>query len=831
MMRSLTTEQTVSQSKINRRSFIKYSSLAGAFAGASVYVALSPGGGILKALQISTNPPGAAPVISSNAITYRTAHANNCDGSCGLNATVENGSIVRFSDATFNSPEFPSRICLRGLSQLQYVYHPDRIKNPMQRVGPRGSGQWKQISWDEATSTIAQNFNNIISTSGPESIYIAPYTGSLAALSGVIGCGYRFASVIGASAGDFEGDNEGDSAAPAGAVEALGAFDGHELTDLLNAKMIILWGNNLAETDIPDMRFVLDARDSGTKVVYIDPRYTTTSQVSDEWISIRPGTDGALALGMINHLILSNLYNAAFVTAHTVGPFLVRQDDGMFLREKDLSGGTSTKYMVYDSSSKAAVTSDTATATPELTGSYNAGGISCKTAFQMLAEMVAQYDLTTTSSITGIPQATIQSLAEQFASAQPAAIKAGFGGISHWYYGDLTYRAMITLSALCGYIGVHGGGVTIYNGALLDAAIDLPDWMTPDKKAYNYLPPISFCDAVLNGVKDSSGKTYKVKAAWFPCDNFVNQQGDAHRTLSAIQALDFVVASDIFMTPTAQYADIVLPLASQYERTDILLGGNFYLQYMPQIIDPLWNSKSDLDMFGMVAQKMGQGSYFDNPPDEYITLLMSTLPSGLTLDALKQQGGVARLDDKDFGTAAFMPITHPYVPFNQQNFPTPSGKIEFYVEGLVPYSMPLPVFKEPIEASPSNKLFQKYPLVLISAHTKFRTHSQWNNLSWLRELYPQQFIEINPDDASARGISDGDNVTVLNDRGQIATVARVTSGMRRGVVNIYQGDWQEFPGGTVNNLTHQLINPAQSIVTLFQSNTAYFDVLVDVRKS
>jgi molybdopterin-containing oxidoreductase family molybdopterin binding subunit len=815
---------------ITRRKFIKYSALAGAFAGATAYVALSPGSNVFRALQITTpSPPGQ---VSSTETTFRTAHANNCDGSCGLTVTVVNGNITRFSDAPFTEPDFPSRICLRGLSQLQYVYHPDRIKSPMQRVGDRGSGQWQQITWDEATTIIANKFNNIISTDGPESIYIAPYTGSLGVLNGVIGSGYRFASVIGASAGDFEGDNEGDSAAPAGAVEELGGFDGHELTDLLNAKMIVLWGNNLAETDIPDMRFVLDARDSGTKVVYIDPRYTTTSQLSDDWITIRPGTDGALALGMINLLIQENLYNATFVTDHTVGPFLVRQDTGMFLREKDV-GGSTTKYMVYDTTSNSVVTFDAAT-TPSLTGSYTASGISCKTAFQLLSEMVSKYDLGTTESITGVPQATIKSFAEQFAAAQPAAIKAGFGGISHWYFGDLTYRAIITLSALCGYIGVHGGGVTIYNGALLDAAIDLPDWITPDKKAYNYLPPLSFCDAVQKGAQDSSGKTFTVKAAWFPCDNFVNQQGDTNRTIAAIKALDFVVASDIFMTPTAQYADIVLPLSSEYERTDILLGGNFYIQYMPQVINPLWDSKSDLEMFGMVADKMdpaNYGKYFTGQPDDYIKLLLGGLPSGLTLDALKAQGNVARLDDKDFGTAAFQPITHPYVPFYQQNFPTPSGRIEFYVEGLVQYNIPLPIYNEPYEASPSNPLFQKYPLVLLSAHTKFRTHSQWNNLSWLRELNPKQFLEINPDDASARGISDGDGITVFNDRGTITTVARVTPGMRKGVVNIYQGDWQEFPNGTVNNLTHQAINPAQSIVYLFQSNTAYFDVLVDVKKS
>jgi len=804
---------------IDRRDFLKLSAITGVLA----YGALSSDNIVLNALErVSSEVPFQS--SSSQPTLFRTAHANNCDGSCGLTVTVIDGNMTKISNASFNNPDFPPRICLRGLSNLQYVYHPDRLKYPMQNVGPRGSGQWKRITWDEATTIIANKFNEVAQKYGPTAVYIAPYTGSLTALNGVIGAGYRFASVIGASAGDFEGDNEGDSAGPCGAVEALGNFDGHDLSDLRNSRMIILWGNNLAETDVPDMRFVLDAKEAGGKIVYIDPRYTSTASLADEWISIRPGTDGALALSMINVIISENLYKADYVTNYTVGPFLVRQDTQMFLREKDVAGGDSTKYMVYDSNSKTIVPSDKDGIAPSLTGSYSAASTSCKPAFQLLIDLVSQYPTSEAEKITGVAAAEIESLAKEFATTSPAAIKAGFGGISHWFYGDLTYRAMITLSAICGNIGVHGGGVTIYNGALLDAALDLPDWMNPDKKTYTYLAPILFCDAVLNS------KPFPVKAAWFPVDNFVNQQADTNRVISALKACDFVVVSDVFMTATAQYADIVLPVATQYEREDLLAGGNYYLQYMPKIIDPLWETKADLDMFAEVAQKMGQGQYFDKTPDEYISLLLSGLPSGLTLDTLKSKGVVA-LADEDFYTSSFQPITHPYVPYYQQHFPTPSGRIEFYVESLIPYNMPLPIYKEPIEASPSNSLYQKYPLVMITSHTKFRTHTQWNNLPWLREIIPRSFLEIHPTDAQARGISDGDTVNVFNDRGSIQLMARITNGIRPGVVNAYQGDWQEFPTAAVNMLTHQKVNEAQSVVFLFQSNTAYYDALVDVKKS
>ena len=820
---------------VSRRDFLKASAITGLLACG----AFSSDDVVLNALQrVSSKLPMQA--MTSGPQIFRTAHANNCDGSCGLSVTVTDGNITSITSGSFNNPDFPPRICLRGLSQLQYVYHPDRLKYPLQSVGPRGSGQWQQITWDEATTIIANKFTEVAQKYGPTAVYIAPYTGSLPVLNGLIGAGYRFASVIGASAGDFEGDNEGDSASPCGATEIVGGFDGHELSDLRNSRMIILWGNNLAETDIPDMRFVLDAKDGtvtapgentpnpsapGAKVVAIDPRYTPTATLSDEWYSIRPGTDGALALSMMNVIINENLHNTTYILNYTVGPFLVRQDTNLFLREKDLAGGTSTKYMVYDTTSNSVVPYDQTGITPSLSGTYTAKSISVKPAFQLLTDLVNQYPPSTAETITGIAASDIQSLAEDFATRSPAAIKAGFGGISHWYYGDLTYRAMITLSAICGYIGVHGGGVTTYNGALLDAALDLSDWLNPDKLAYTYLPPLSFCNAVLNG------KPFQVKAAWFPIDNFVNQQGDTNLTISAMMALDFVVVSDVFMTPTAQYADIVLPVATQYEREDLLSGGNYYLQYMPQIIQPMWESKGDLDMFSEVAQKMGQGKYFNQTPDDYLKLILSGLPSGLTLDTLKSEG-VVPLADKDYATASYQPITHPYVPFYQQNFPTPSGRIEFYCESLVPYNMPLPLYNEPIEASPTNPLYQKYPLVLITSHTRFRTHTQWDNLPWLQEVIPKPFVEINPVDAQARGINDGDPVTIFNDRGSIQVVAKVTNGVRPGVVNTYQGHWwNSFPTDTVNVLTHQKINPAQSVVFLFQSNTAYYDVLVDVKPS
>jgi molybdopterin-containing oxidoreductase family molybdopterin binding subunit len=297
-----------------------------------------------------------------------------------------------------------------------------------------------------------------------------------------------------------------------------------------------------------------------------------------------------------------------------------------------------------------------------------------------------------------------------------------------------------------------------------------------------------------------------------------------------MMALDFCVVSDYMLSATADIADVVLPACTYLEKTDLLSSNNFYLQYMPKIIDPLFESKSDLDAIAMVADKMGVGKYFDQSPDEYLRQIMhmgqadaDPTVRGLTWEQLTTETVHLNTDPM------------PYVPFYNKQFPTKSGKIEFYVEMLVPYSQELCEHQEPIEASPTNALYSKYPLVFLSTHTRFRTHSQYVNLPWLKEVNNggQGFLEINPVDAGSRGIGDGDVVRIFNDRGQLKVRARLTESIKPGVVNCYQGGWdtiqvKHYIEGHPNNLTHQIAKPAQALIPNFPSNAAYYDCLVQV---
>ena len=344
--------------------------------------------------------------LTGKSVVYRTGHSNNCDGACGHLVTVVDGKVRLVQGAPWGektiagqrTPHFDPRSCLRGAAQVQNTYSPDRLRYPYQRVGERGSGRWRRISWDDATGLIAANFERVQKRYGKKSLWVAPYTGSLSLIEGVVGAGFRFASVTGASAGDFEGDNEGDSATPAGwnyvladpDLTAGGIFDGHEVTDFLNAKVIVLWANNVAETSIPDWRIIADAHKNGTKVVSIDPRFTPTSAKADMWLPIRPGADTALVDGVLNYVIKRRLYDAAYVKRYTVAPFLVDPHTKHFMRQ-----GKS--YVVVDSSDGQVKPVEHAK-DPDLYGKHQGA----RSALSLLAEEMAPYTPEKVASMTDL---------------------------------------------------------------------------------------------------------------------------------------------------------------------------------------------------------------------------------------------------------------------------------------------------------------------------------------------------------------------------------------------------------------------------------------------
>ena len=743
----------------------------------------------------------------TEAHVVRTACPAHCAANaCGILAHVIDDRVVKLEPADFPDRRL-RRICLRGLSSLQMLYHPDRLKYPLKRVGERGEGKWQRMSWQEALDTIADRFTEIADKYGSRSVGFVlggPGSGNVK-----FGAYTRFASL-------FQGTRVsawgyGDSAGPCAATAMFGAHaPGAFISAFREPKLNICWGTNPAESTPFMMRPLLAYKQGGTRLVVVDPVFTVTASKADEYVRVRPGTDAALALGMMNVIMQEGLQDEDFVRAHTVGPFLVRSSNGRFLRESDISPGGAERYMVWDTASDSALPSGEASISPALTGTYHVGGIECRPAFQLLADLIAEYPPEKAAEVTNVPVDTIRKLALAYATNKPANIYTN-NGLGRHYHGDLTFRAVCTLAAITGNITVPGAG------GHRRLVLNWDAFLQPDaERSYSRMGILNTYPSIL------TEKPYPLKALWFAFTNFVNQCADSYKIINELfPRLDFIVDTALFMNDTAKYADIVLPVCTFLEFSDMVGGPAPYLQLQQKVIEPLHESRSDISILSDLAKRLGFGEYFDKTEEEFVDLLLdSGHPSveGINVAGLRE------------GPAMINPVlAPPGVQPAQGKFRTASGKVEFYVEKLKPLGEELPLYREPLESGRSEKA-EKYPLVFVQVHSRFRHHSSFANIPWLLEINPRPVMDISPQDAASRSIKEGDAVVVYNDRGRIRLEAKINEGIQPGVVNIPQGWWfDQFGEGGHNTLSHDAINPAQDAI--YEPNMAFNDVLVQVERA
>ena len=505
------------------------------------------------------------------------------------------------------------------------------------------------------------------------------------------------------------------------------------------------------------------------------------------------------------HIILEKgLQDDAFIADNTVGTFLVNTQTGLFLRENEIiAEGSDQKFMIWDVSANEARPHDVSGSVPALRGAFTIDGIEFRPAFQLLEAMIKEYTLEKVSEITEVPEDTIRELALYYAQQKPVATYRGMG-VQRTFHGDLTFRAMTTLAAITGNLHLEAPQLPIY-----ELYMYLHGIMT-----CNFMPILKSYGAI------EKGDPYPIKALWIAKQNWVNQLPDQGRTIRDLfSKLELIVVADIFMTSSARYADIVLPACTFYEQMDLMPPINVgpsvpdYFKLQHQAIKPLHEARPDSEIVRELARRLDLGEYFENTDEQLIELLLSTgypAEMGITLEKLKQG-----------------PVSAPRRP-NFPTFMTPSGKMEFYSEKLVGLGEQLPCYKEPIEST-RIPLSQKYPLTFLTTHTRFRTHSTLANVQLLRELEPEPLLQINPVDAESKGIEDGDIIRVFNDRGNMKLKAKVHEAIQPGTVNVNQGWWlDDFIEGSHQELTHSVVNPAQDI--LFEPNSAYYDVLVEVEK-
>ena len=746
-------------------------------------------------------------------------------------ATVRDGRLVKVEPGQHPDPRYTA-ICVRGLTHPQRVYSPDRIKYPMKRVGERGEGKFERISWDEALDTIAAKLKETKEQFGGEAIAFSA-TGQydnyqrlpklLQANSprALFGSGSLIAMLRrkGRSANIDQAVPLGLASAGFGAAAGGGAAN--EWTDRPNARLWINWGSNPAETAMTSMRFFFDAQAAGTKVVVIDPRNSATAMHADWWIHPKPGTDPALALGIINVLIEQGLVDRDFALTHSIAPLLIRQDNKLFLRQSDIApGGSDKAFTVWDETDGAAKQPDLA-GKPALEGAYTVGGIPVKTAYQLLKELAAQYPPEKVESITGVPAAEVRELGITYGRLKPSTI--GFAhGMGRIWQGHTVARLAAAMAALTGNIGKPGASVGSQShgagaySARLGAAPPLPEWAT-----------------------GSPNPTVEPRVL-FNAGDLMNQfQADLNWIKEWVKGLDFVVTVDHFWQTSTLWSDIVLPastfLESNSELKDILSDRNGLL-LKRKVIEPLWESKPDYDIERELGKRLGLEEYFPEPEEIIRTQIETSKdPSmkGFTLQKLLDADGALRLQT---------PLA-PKVQFADYKFSSPTGRIQWYDEHLIPVGEELPVYTDDYEASSNHPLAKKYPLVFTQVHVRQRAHSTYFNSAWLLEIWPEPILEMNPVDAEARGLKTGDYAEAFNDRGRAVAKVVVNSDYGPGHCNITEG-WkqQQFKAGHFQELTNPATNPSYSVLfdlygmffpafAMFgMSNVSFGNTRVEVRK-
>ncbi len=785
---------------ISRRNFIK----AGAVSTATIGLS----GSLFSSNKWFQTAAAKSSSLEKTAFTY---HTTNCGGRCAFKCTVRDGKLAKIEPNTWTDKRF-STVCLKGLSEIERIYSPDRLQTPLKRVGERGEGKFVPISWDEAITTIANKIKELKRNYGGESIlfscssgieYTYPFLPSL--------LGAQFAIESGIDIGLANGLEECIGTTAYGYVQ-------NETSDWVNSRTIIFIGCNILETTLTDSKFFFKAKDAGAKIISIDPNCSTTASKSDQWIRIKPGTDGALLLGMISVILDNNWYQQEYLVTNTSAPFLIRADNQKLLRQNDSDAGVDTNpYLVWDENSNSLKPFNATGVRATLEGEFSVNGIKVRTVFTALKENQKQYTLKWAAKKTEIEEDVIFELTRDYATRGPAILGWGFGGMDKWANADVTGHAGGILGSLTGNIGRVGGGVgnALYHGTSWSA--QLSSWELPSQ--YKAAP-------LEMTTPDFREKPNSVKAVINLGNTLQQHFANLHKTEKWINQLDFVVTIDPFHNPSVDYSDIVLPACtafeSEYDIVNMQINRSHVL-LSQKVIEPLHESKSDFQIEKELAAKLGLDQYLPKTPEEYQSKRLNSPDpalTGINVKTLKENNYIKRLNVSD----------EPYRGFMDQVYPTPSTKLELYHEKLVEDHQALPTFEEPGEATTKSPLFKKYPLQFSTAHTRYRVHSQFTNAKWINQYQPEPRLEMNPVDASSRGLQNGDIVEVFNDRGKFKARCLLTEAYRPGQIRLHEGWWSKhMAGGNLQNVTNDVLNPRQYKLR-YGPVIPYNDTLVEVKK-
>jgi anaerobic selenocysteine-containing dehydrogenase len=735
-----------------------------------------------------------------------------CISRCGSIAVVEDGRFVALEP----DPSHPTgkALCAKGRAAPEVVYHPDRLLHPMKRTRPKGDADpgWQRISWDEALELTAAKLRQIADESGPESVVFSASSPSTSASADSLIWLERLMRAFGSPnvCSSMELCGWGRFGAT---LYTFGAsVPGNYMPDLDHAGCILFWGYNPNLARIAHATATAAALKRGARLIVVDPRRAGPAAKADVWLRVRPGTDAALALGIAHVMIERGWYDAEFVRDWTNGPLLVRSDNGRLLRESDVSSdGDARRYLAWAEVDGRLVSYDPSTRAYEQIGIEPAmfgrfavdtlrDRVDCQPVFQLVADQCARYTPARVADICGIAPEQTERAAQLLWESRPTAYYA-WSGVEMQTNSTQIARAIAQLYTLTGSFDSAGGNVLF--ASVPTGQVGGEELMTPEqrRKTLGHVErPLG--PARLGHV--TSGEMYRAILEHEPYRvrglvglgaNLLVAHSDGRRGREALAALEFYVHADLFMNPTAELADVVLPVASPFEREALKAGfeisqeAQSLVQLRRRVAAPRGESKADLEILFELARRLGLGDHFwDGDIDAAYRAYLA--PSGVTLESLR---------DTPSGVRVKLQTRHrkfaDTIDGHAKGFATPTGKIELYSEAVLEQGYPpMPEFQEPLVGPVSRPdLLADFPLILTSAKNTLFCESQHRGLPSLRRLAVDPEVELHPASAAARGIAAGDWVRIETPEGSVRARARMNESLAPNVVCGQHGWWQACP--------------------------------------
>ena len=700
---------------------------------------------------------------------------------CGIYARVRDGKLVGIEGMP-ESPRNKGKLCPRAFASMQWLYSPDRLKYPLRRVGKKGDGEFERISWDEALDLIAARLLEQKQQYGPESLAIlSPARRSYSDYL------YRFLVVHGSP-------NYGHSGICAiqrafGLAYTLGTP--RTAPDYARAELIIVWGANPVYSGTPQgaLQSMLDARERGARLVVIKPEMQPDAALADEWVPIRPGTDGALALAMLNVVVNEKLYDGEFVDRWCYG-------------------------------------------------------------FDRLVPHVQRYTPEWASTICGLPVEQIVGLARRYARTPAACINMG-NAFDQVVDSSNAVRSVAILMAITGHLDVPGGNIISAAPSTMPAvkSVHLRERYTQEMVDRLVGPEIPRCfQPFIEGTSSAyyrcldsvlTGKPYPIRGIIAPGTQPTVITRGPRRVVEALEKLDFFVVMDVMQNAAMPWADLVIPVATMYECDHPFEVAGNWLMARNQVVERMGDYRSDYEFWLDLAVRMGYGADFWNGSIEAcmdyqlgnfgMTLAeLRSHPTGIVYESRPPElGDFARL----FSARSPRLSGAPYLP---------QGKVAVYNTSFAAAGFsPLPGSAPPPESPASTpELLAKYPLVFTDAHTSEVYNAGWlRNVPYLRAVQPDPWVHIHPDTARARGVDDGDWVIIESPHGRIQARAVYFPGIRPDTVMGLQGWWQGcaelglagYADGSANTNNLYSVDPAKAfdpLVTAMPKQT-----LVEVRRA